>query len=133
MPTTRRHKRNGVVEHKKRMQAAVQAILPLGFSRDLISNTIQNLLQVYGGEEGWAFIEEESYKVVVESIFGKEEPCSPKFIVLEESLEQYKLASELQETELLLSWLSHSLQEMSWAAMGCTFVFINASNGSLRV
>ncbi|KAG5249124.1 WIYLD domain-containing protein [Salix suchowensis] len=50
-----------------RMDAAVDAMRSYGFSDGLIVSTVKGLLKVYG-EEGWPFIEESSYKVLLEAI-----------------------------------------------------------------
>lgn len=49
------------------MDAAVDAMRSYGFSDGLIVSTVKGLLEVYG-EEGWPFIEESSYKVLLEAI-----------------------------------------------------------------
>ncbi|KAJ6703822.1 NUCLEOLAR HISTONE METHYLTRANSFERASE-RELATED PROTEIN [Salix viminalis] len=50
-----------------RMDAAVDAMRSYGFSDGLTVSTVKGLLNVYG-EEGWPFIEESSYKVLLEAI-----------------------------------------------------------------
>ncbi|EEF35512.1 uncharacterized protein LOC8270455 [Ricinus communis] len=52
----------------KRIDAALDALRPMGFSPDLIRKTVQSLLKAYGGDEGWPFLEENSYRLVIESI-----------------------------------------------------------------
>ncbi|KAJ4979231.1 hypothetical protein NE237_010011 [Protea cynaroides] len=59
----------------KRMDAALDALCQLGFSRVLIRDTVRSLLQVYGGDSGWVFIEEDSYKVVIDKILENDEKC----------------------------------------------------------
>lgn len=49
------------------MDAAVDAMRSYGFSDGLIVSTVKELLKVYG-EEGWPFIEESSYKILLEAI-----------------------------------------------------------------
>ncbi|XP_011028009.1 PREDICTED: uncharacterized protein LOC105128162 [Populus euphratica] len=56
--------------HRKRltrMDAAVDAMRSYGFSDGLTVSTVKGLLEVYG-LEGWPFIEESSYKVLLEAI-----------------------------------------------------------------
>ncbi|CAN1746485.1 hypothetical protein LINPERHAP1_LOCUS2806 [Linum perenne] len=56
-----------------RRDAAIDAMLVLGFSRKMISHTIKELLQVYGGNDGWRFIEMDSYKALIDAILDKDE------------------------------------------------------------
>ncbi|OAY63154.1 hypothetical protein ACMD2_13329 [Ananas comosus] len=55
----------------KRIDAAIDALVPLGFSREVVRKTIKNLLKVYG-EDGWVFIEEACYKTVIEAILEEQ-------------------------------------------------------------
>ncbi|KAF8397315.1 hypothetical protein HHK36_016228 [Tetracentron sinense] len=61
----------------KRIDAAIDALHPLGFSKNVVRETVKALLKVYGGS-GWVFIEEASYKVVIETILEEEEKCLMK-------------------------------------------------------
>lgn len=54
------------------MQAALEAMQVYGFSEDLILKKLKELLNVYG-EDNWFFIEENSYKVLLENILEEEE------------------------------------------------------------
>ncbi|KAJ8436109.1 hypothetical protein Cgig2_017092 [Carnegiea gigantea] len=70
-----------------RMDAAIDALKPMGFLPDVIRKKVRELLevdaffvllllslyQVYGGPEGWAFIEEASYKLLIDSILEDQE------------------------------------------------------------
>ncbi|KAK1311989.1 hypothetical protein QJS10_CPA07g01030 [Acorus calamus] len=62
----------------KRIDAAIDALLPLGFSRDVITRTINSLLKVYEGDHGWVFIEEASYKLLIDTILEEQEEESAK-------------------------------------------------------
>ncbi|KAG6625472.1 hypothetical protein CIPAW_16G099400 [Carya illinoinensis] len=44
---------------------------PYGFSEKLVQETVGELLNVYGGDDGWVFIEEVSYILLVETILEK--------------------------------------------------------------
>ncbi|XP_065869558.1 uncharacterized protein [Euphorbia lathyris] len=55
-----------------RMDAAIDAMKCYGFPEKLIVATIKELLDVYG-LEGWPFIEEAAYKVLLENILEKVE------------------------------------------------------------
>lgn len=57
----------------QRIDAAFDALIPLGFSKDIVRNTIKDLLKVYGGDEGWVFIEEASYKLLIDTILEQQE------------------------------------------------------------
>ncbi|KAI3458575.1 hypothetical protein Pfo_015238 [Paulownia fortunei] len=51
-----------------RMDAAVDAMLPFGFPEEKVMKHVKELLKEYGGDEGWPFIEEYSYKELIEAI-----------------------------------------------------------------
>ncbi|RWR78752.1 ubiquitin-binding WIYLD domain-containing protein [Cinnamomum micranthum f. kanehirae] len=55
----------------KRIDAAVDALRPLGFSKDIVHKTVNALLKVYDGN--WVFIEEGSYKLLIETILEEQE------------------------------------------------------------
>ncbi|MCE3050503.1 hypothetical protein HAX54_047389 [Datura stramonium] len=56
-----------------RMDAAVDAMAPLGFDKRLVKITVKKLLKEYGGDELWPFIEEYSYKELIEAILRAQE------------------------------------------------------------
>ncbi|KAG8373101.1 hypothetical protein BUALT_Bualt12G0135600 [Buddleja alternifolia] len=58
-----------------RMHAAVDAMRPMGFSSEIVRKCVKNLLKVYGND-GWAFIEEAAYKLLIDTIL--EEPEVPQ-------------------------------------------------------
>ncbi|KAI3458574.1 hypothetical protein Pfo_015237 [Paulownia fortunei] len=51
-----------------RMDAAVDAMAPYGFTAVRVRKVVKQLLKEYGGDEGWPFIEEYSYKELIEAI-----------------------------------------------------------------
>ncbi|MCI16939.1 bifunctional UDP-glucose 4-epimerase and UDP-xylose 4-epimerase 1-like, partial [Trifolium medium] len=51
-----------------RMDAALDAMRQLGFEETLVRETVQELLDVYEGIQGWPFIEEASYKLLIETL-----------------------------------------------------------------
>ncbi|XP_009610271.1 uncharacterized protein [Nicotiana tomentosiformis] len=51
----------------RRMDAALDAMGRLGFSHHIVQKSIKDLLKVYG-DEGWIFIEETAYKLLIETI-----------------------------------------------------------------
>ncbi|KAL0903917.1 hypothetical protein M5K25_025980 [Dendrobium thyrsiflorum] len=57
-----------------RMDGAIAALTPLGFSKKLIRDTIRELLQVYGDNDaGWYFVEENYYKLAIDKIIEDQE------------------------------------------------------------
>ncbi|KAK2996641.1 hypothetical protein RJ639_025231, partial [Escallonia herrerae] len=56
-----------------RMDAAVDAMIPFGFSEKTVRNSVKTLLNEYGGDEGWPFIEADAYNVLLEIILGEQE------------------------------------------------------------
>ncbi|KAL5166751.1 UDP-glucose 4-epimerase GEPI42 [Glycine soja] len=59
------------------MDAALDAMRPLGFRTQLIlrmvNELLDGLLQVYGGNQGWCFIEEAYYKLLMEALLSKQQ------------------------------------------------------------
>lgn len=72
----------------RRIDAAFDALRPMGFTDDVVRKTIRKLLKTYGGDDGWVFIEEHYYKLVIDTIVDEgqanteqgnlEEDCSQK-------------------------------------------------------
>ncbi|KAK2983224.1 hypothetical protein RJ640_023344, partial [Escallonia rubra] len=56
-----------------RMDAAVDAMIPFGFSEKTVRKSVKTLLNEYGGDEGWPFIEADAYNVLLETILGEQE------------------------------------------------------------
>ncbi|KAJ8536254.1 hypothetical protein K7X08_034655 [Anisodus acutangulus] len=56
-----------------RMDAAVDAMAPLGFDECLVKKTVYRLLKLYGGDEWWPVIEEYGYKELIEAILAHQE------------------------------------------------------------
>ncbi|XP_009784341.1 uncharacterized protein LOC107817835 isoform X1 [Nicotiana tabacum] len=51
-----------------RIDAAIDAMTSFGFDESLVRETVNKLLKEYGGNEGWAFIEDCGYKELIEAI-----------------------------------------------------------------
>ncbi|KAL2483353.1 putative inactive histone-lysine N-methyltransferase SUVR1 [Forsythia ovata] len=51
-----------------RMDAAIDAMTPFGFSEKLVRKIARELLKEYGGDEGWFFLEQDSYEVLREAL-----------------------------------------------------------------
>ncbi|GLT89166.1 hypothetical protein SLE2022_071620 [Rubroshorea leprosula] len=75
-PTRRSRGRPPKVGHT-RMDAAWDAMRPFGFTQYMVVKTVKELLEVYG-QQGWPFIEEFSYKVLLEAILDKVEAREKK-------------------------------------------------------
>ncbi|KAJ7978068.1 WIYLD domain-containing protein [Quillaja saponaria] len=54
-----------------RMDAALDAMRPYGFPDNLVKETVRELLNVYGGNDNWVFIEEDAYRLLIETILAK--------------------------------------------------------------
>ncbi|CAH9097658.1 unnamed protein product [Cuscuta europaea] len=72
-----------------RIDAALDAMRPLGFANDAVRKSVKDLLKVYG-DEGWIFIEEGSYRVLIDALLSGEtesvqEPDAEKRCVLDSS------------------------------------------------
>ncbi|KAK6933031.1 WIYLD domain [Dillenia turbinata] len=74
-----------------RMDAAIDAMKEMGFAAPLVRKKVKDLLKVYDGDGGWPFIEEFSYKLLIETILAPEEnEVEPKLQTkLEESYYPY--------------------------------------------
>ncbi|CAJ1971001.1 unnamed protein product [Sphenostylis stenocarpa] len=59
-----------------RMDAALDAMRQFGFGIRLTRETVHELLDVYGGTQGWPFIEEACYKLLIETLLSKQEEAS---------------------------------------------------------
>ncbi|XP_028071615.1 uncharacterized protein LOC114273979 [Camellia sinensis] len=56
-----------------RMDAAIDQLVPYGFTRNQVRRTVNQLLKVYGGDDGWPFIEANAYILVIETILSNQE------------------------------------------------------------
>ncbi|KAI8564192.1 hypothetical protein RHMOL_Rhmol03G0163200 [Rhododendron molle] len=56
-----------------RMDAAIDAMTPLGFPEQLVRRIVKGLLEVYGGDVGWPFIEADAYKILIDTILDQPE------------------------------------------------------------
>ncbi|XP_031109512.1 uncharacterized protein LOC116013744 [Ipomoea triloba] len=55
----------------RRIDAALDAMRPLGFPDHLVRKSVKELLKVYG-DEGWAFIEDGAYRVLIEVMLSEQ-------------------------------------------------------------
>ncbi|XP_062199649.1 uncharacterized protein LOC133902089 [Phragmites australis] len=56
---------------ERRIDAAIDHLAEYGFPKTLIRRTINNFLQLYG-RDGWVFLEEGSYRVVLEKLLEEQ-------------------------------------------------------------
>ncbi|MCL7024803.1 hypothetical protein MKW94_022017 [Papaver nudicaule] len=71
----------------------------LGFSRRTIRNKIDSLLKVYGKDDGWVFIEEASYKLLIDCLLEDQEILLLKGPEAEEDFGNNLLTNGSQEEE----------------------------------
>ncbi|KAH7543197.1 hypothetical protein FEM48_Zijuj02G0158200 [Ziziphus jujuba var. spinosa] len=55
-----------------RMDAALDAMRPFGFPYPLVRQKVKELLNVYGGDDGWVFVEEGAYSLLIETLLDNE-------------------------------------------------------------
>ncbi|XP_057483624.1 uncharacterized protein LOC130770259 isoform X2 [Actinidia eriantha] len=56
-----------------RMDAAVDHMGLYGFPEELVRGSVKNLLKEYGGDDGWPFIEENGYMVLLNDILKEQD------------------------------------------------------------
>ncbi|XP_049411705.1 uncharacterized protein LOC125874736 [Solanum stenotomum] len=76
-----------------RMDAATDAMTAFGFDERLVQKTVKQLLKEYGGDDGWAFIEEYGYKELIEAILRDQESND------EDSTKQKGVSSQVESAE----------------------------------
>ncbi|KAH1229741.1 hypothetical protein GmHk_10G029405 [Glycine max] len=57
---------------ESRMEAALDAMKPYGFPNRLVRTAVNSLLKVYGGNNGWVFIEESAYSLLIETLLEEQ-------------------------------------------------------------
>ncbi|XP_062092518.1 uncharacterized protein LOC133798293 [Humulus lupulus] len=76
-----------------RMDAAVDAMGRFGFQKQRVRETVKELLKVYGGDDGWPFIEDDSYVILLDALLETQKSDSPKKDVSQDD------ARSLKDTE----------------------------------
>nr|CAB3456566.1 unnamed protein product [Digitaria exilis] len=56
---------------ERRIDAAIDHLAPYGFPKPQIRKVINDLLKLYG-RDGWAFLEDGSYRVVLEKLLEEQ-------------------------------------------------------------
>ncbi|CAL0317637.1 unnamed protein product [Lupinus luteus] len=72
-PRGRQPRKNRMGVGNTRMDAALDSMRQFGFHDHVIRETVEELLEVYDGTQGWPFIEEASYKLLIETILAKQQ------------------------------------------------------------
>ncbi|XP_004292513.1 PREDICTED: uncharacterized protein LOC101308933 isoform X3 [Fragaria vesca subsp. vesca] len=60
------------------LDRALKAMAALSFPEKLVRDTVDELLEVYGGDHGWGFIEDASYSVLVDALLEKQQDGTEK-------------------------------------------------------
>lgn len=55
------------------MDAALDAMTPYGFPNKLVRRTVDQLLKVYGGNDGWVFIEDAAYTLLINTLLEQQQ------------------------------------------------------------
>ncbi|ESW16786.1 hypothetical protein PHAVU_007G184700 [Phaseolus vulgaris] len=63
---------------EKRIDAALDAMHLYGFPRKLVRTTVDSLLKVYGRQDGWVFIEDSSYTLLIDTLLENQANPSPQ-------------------------------------------------------
>lgn len=71
-------KRRLTKKGETRMDAALDAMALYGFPNKLVRATVNSLLKVYGGTEGWVFIEDSGYTLLIETLLDKQSNPEPQ-------------------------------------------------------
>ncbi|THU51773.1 hypothetical protein C4D60_Mb06t34570 [Musa balbisiana] len=99
----RRQKKVGMM----RIDAAIDALLPYGFSKETICSTVKKLLKVYDDAAAWHVIEEDTYRLVIETILAEQEENAREEQRANEEAKASEGPSRVAETNLLNSSLDH--------------------------
>ncbi|XP_074569811.1 uncharacterized protein LOC141826462 isoform X2 [Curcuma longa] len=91
----------------KRIDAAFDALLPYGFTKQTIEATIKKLLKVYDDDAAWHVIEEGTYKLVVETILDDQE-------------QDARQAEKAKEDTRALEASSKQIVKTDWKDISCT-------------
>ncbi|XP_015696559.1 uncharacterized protein LOC102719325 isoform X2 [Oryza brachyantha] len=101
---------------ERRIDAAIDHFIPMGYATSDIQTVIKQLLEVYG-KDGWRFLEEDSYRVVQEALFEKQEYEERRQLQL---LQQQQPVDEQQEEPQ--EQLEESIDEVQYEAPEPTVV-----------
>ncbi|KAL0382109.1 UNVERIFIED_CONTAM: hypothetical protein Scaly_0498200 [Sesamum calycinum] len=109
------------------MHAALDAMRPMGFSTDTVRKCVKNLLKVYG-DDGWLFIEEAAYKLLIDTILEEPEVSVTDVHVAEAHDEDIDIGLEKsQEQDLDVKLTPMLLQYGDYSALPCLLWLKNVS------
>ncbi|KAK2402948.1 hypothetical protein QL285_052429 [Trifolium repens] len=66
-------RRRSLKKGQRRMDAALDAMTPYGFPNKLVRRTVDQLLKVYGGNDGWVFIEDAAYTLLINTLLEQQQ------------------------------------------------------------
>ncbi|GAU21412.1 hypothetical protein TSUD_32430 [Trifolium subterraneum] len=66
-------RRRSFKKGETRMDAAIDAMTPYGFSNKLVRRIVDQLLKVYGGNDGWVFIEDSAYTLLINTLLEQQQ------------------------------------------------------------
>ncbi|XP_042431006.1 uncharacterized protein LOC122017452 [Zingiber officinale] len=98
----------------KRIDAAIDALLPCGFTKETIVATVNKLLKVYDDDAAWHVIEEDSYKLVLETILDDQEQDARQAEKAKEGTRTLDTSSkQIVKTEQSVDWKDISCTDMN--------------------
>ncbi|CAL9123580.1 unnamed protein product [Musa textilis] len=86
-----------------RIDAAIDALLPYGFSKATICSTVKKLLEIYDDPAAWHVIEEDTYRLVIETILAEQEEKAREVQRAREEANASEGPSRVAEANLLNS------------------------------
>ncbi|KAL3653489.1 hypothetical protein CASFOL_003170 [Castilleja foliolosa] len=121
-----------------RMDAAVDAMVPFGFLANKVEKHVNQLLEVYGGHEGWPFIEEYSYKELIDALLrdveeGDEEEGQVEKLLEDESGAKNIITDEGPETNNLEKNAEPKSPEIASSSSGTNYVRQNSEDPKLHL
>ncbi|PKU86175.1 hypothetical protein MA16_Dca002006 [Dendrobium catenatum] len=100
------------------MDAAIAALTPLGFEKTRIRKTVNMLVKAYNDpESGWFFVEEDYYRLPIETMIKDEDEEQQRSNVVNE--EQEKENEEQFSWGVKLPQINPGSKHMAYAGAGC--------------
>ncbi|CAL9777942.1 unnamed protein product [Musa acuminata subsp. burmannicoides] len=100
-------------EGLKRIDAALDALLPYGFSKETICSTINKLLKVYDDNAAWYLIEEGSYSLVIETILEEQKQEAREEGRTREEATASRISSNVAQAEEPVNWKDISSTDLN--------------------
>lgn len=95
----------------KRIDAAIDALLPCGFTKETIVATVNKLLKVYDDVAAWHVIEEGAYRLVIETILDDQE---------QDARQAEKAKDDTRALEASSKKIVKTEQSVDWKDISCT-------------